>query len=95
MVQAPVFISFYFAINRMSDGIPSFHTGGDFWFTNLSAADPTYIMPVLSAATFLLSIELGGAAGAMGGGPDAGANDPQQMYMKWAMRALGGGLYTC
>lgn len=89
LVQAPVFISFYFAISRMSEGLPSFKTGGDFWFTDLSMADPTYAMPVLSAATFLLSIELGGAAGAMGGGPEGAENDPQQMYMKWFMRGLG------
>lgn len=88
-VQAPVFISFFYAINRMSDGVPSFKNGGDFWFTDLSVADPTYAMPVLSAATFLLSIELGGVAGAVGGGPTPDQNDNSQVYMKYFMRGLG------
>ena len=89
LVQAPLFISFYFAISRMSEGLPSFRDGGDFWFTDLSAADPTYILPLLSAGTFLLSIELGGAAGAMGGGGPAAEDDPSQKTMKWFMRGLG------
>lgn len=87
-VQAPLFISFYFAISRMSEGVPSFKEGGDFWFTDLSAADPMYVMPLLSAATFLLSIEFGGAAGAMGGSQVSKDTDTQQMYMKYAMRGL-------
>jgi membrane protein insertase Oxa1/YidC/SpoIIIJ len=32
---------------------------GDFWFTNLAMADPTYIFPVFNAVTFLLMVELG------------------------------------
>ena len=33
LVSAPLFVSFYFAISRMADGIGSFKDGGAFWFT--------------------------------------------------------------
>jgi YidC/Oxa1 family membrane protein insertase len=54
-VQAPVFISFFIAIQRMSAGVPSFATGGASWFTDLSVADATYALPLLSSLTFLAS----------------------------------------
>ena len=38
--------------------LPSFHTGGAAWFMVLSAADPLYIMPLLSGATFLATVEV-------------------------------------
>ena len=37
LVSAPLFVSFYFAISRMADGIGSFKDGEAFWFTDLSA----------------------------------------------------------
>ena len=43
-----MFISFFIAIQRMSAGVPSFATGGDLWFADLSAADATYALPLLS-----------------------------------------------
>ena len=48
---------FFLAIKRMSE-LPSFHTGGAAWFMDLSAADPLYIMPLLSGATFLATVEV-------------------------------------
>lgn len=38
--------------------LPSFETGGTAWFTNLAIADPMYIMPLLSGATFLATVEV-------------------------------------
>jgi len=34
-------------------------TGGMLWFTDLTATDPLYILPIASAGTFLLLIEMG------------------------------------
>ena len=74
-VQAPLFISFYFAISEMAKGVPSFASGGPDWplgpisMHDLTAADPTYIMPVLSSATFLATVELGGAGNPKPPGP--------------------------
>jgi hypothetical protein len=76
-VQAPVFISFFIAIQRMSAGVPSFATGGASWFTDLSVADATYALPLLSSLTFLASVETNPPNG----------TEPQ-VGMKWGMRAL-------
>lgn len=80
VVQAPVFISFFFAIRNMSAGVPSFKTGGDLWFHDLSVADPTYILPLLSSATFLVSVETNPPSGGQGNADNPG--------MRWGMRAL-------
>ncbi len=48
---------FFLAIKRMA-GLPSFHEGGAAWFLDLAAADPTYVMPLLSSATFLATVEV-------------------------------------
>ena len=76
-VQAPVFISFFFAIRNMSVGVPSFREGGALWFRDLSVADPTYVLPLLSSLTFLASVELNP--------PNPQQNTPA---MKWGMRGL-------
>ena len=62
LAQAPLFISFFLAIQRMAV-LPSFETGGTAWFTNLAIADPMYIMPLLSGATFLATVEVRAWAG--------------------------------
>ena len=80
LVSAPVFISFYFAISRMADGIGSFKDGGTLWFTDLSASDPTMVMPLLTSALFLASVELGAVEGMN--------NNQQGVTMKWALRGL-------
>ena len=88
-VQAPLFISFYFAISEMAKGVPSFASGGPDWplgpisMHDLTAADPTYIMPVLSSATFLATVELGGV-----GNPETSGAAQQTMMTKWGLRAL-------
>jgi len=57
LAQAPLFICFFLGIQRMAL-LPSFETGGAAWFTNLAVADPTYILPLLSGATFLATVEV-------------------------------------
>jgi membrane protein insertase Oxa1/YidC/SpoIIIJ len=42
---------------------PSFAVGGEYWFTDLTVCDPTYILPAITSATMLASIELGGDTG--------------------------------
>jgi membrane protein insertase Oxa1/YidC/SpoIIIJ len=59
MIQLPVFLSTFFGLKQMGTYFPDFATGGALWFTNLSIADPTYALPVMSAASFLLLAELG------------------------------------
>ncbi|CAJ1936406.1 unnamed protein product [Sphenostylis stenocarpa] len=56
-VQGPIFVSFFLAILNMAEKVPSFKHGGAFWFTDLSTPDALYIFPVLSALSFLMTVE--------------------------------------
>ncbi|CAA6656331.1 unnamed protein product [Spirodela intermedia] len=56
-IQGPVFISFYLAITNMVEKVPSFKDGGAFWFSDLTTADPLYMLPVLTSLTFLATVE--------------------------------------
>ena len=51
--------------------IPSMTTGGIFWFTDLTAADPSYALPIITFSMFLLAVELGSADGMQGQSPKA------------------------
>ncbi|KAJ6372777.1 hypothetical protein OIU76_027159 [Salix suchowensis] len=79
-IQAPVFISFFLAITNMAEKVPSFKSGGAFWFVDLTTADDLYIFPVLTALTFLITVECNTQEG-MEGNPAAGT-------MKNVSRAL-------
>ncbi|EGF84433.1 hypothetical protein BATDEDRAFT_34302 [Batrachochytrium dendrobatidis JAM81] len=58
IIQAPIFISVFMAIKYMAElPVPGFTTGGFGWITNLSTADPTYILPILSSIGMLITME--------------------------------------
>uniref|UniRef100_A0A7N0U1V4 Membrane insertase YidC/Oxa/ALB C-terminal domain-containing protein n=1 Tax=Kalanchoe fedtschenkoi TaxID=63787 RepID=A0A7N0U1V4_KALFE len=57
LIQGPVFICFFLAINNMVEKVPSFKNGGALWFTDLTTPDSLYIFPVLTALTFLITVE--------------------------------------
>ncbi|KAM0881243.1 hypothetical protein ACQ4PT_033064 [Festuca glaucescens] len=57
-IQGPIFMSFFFAIQNMVEKVPSLKGGGAYWFTDLTTPDELYILPVLTAATFLATVEL-------------------------------------
>lgn len=63
LVQFPVFISFFVSVRRLSLNDPSMTTGGAAWFSDLSVSDPTLMLPVISAASMLAMMELGGDTG--------------------------------
>lgn len=42
----------------MAENVPSFKNGGALWFTDLTTPDATYILPVLTAVTFLITVEV-------------------------------------
>ncbi|CAN0068098.1 unnamed protein product [Ectocarpus fasciculatus] len=58
-MQMPIFISLFMALRQMQDYFPGYCEGGALWFTDLSVADPTYVLPVLNAFSFLLMVEVG------------------------------------
>jgi YidC/Oxa1 family membrane protein insertase len=84
LVQMPIFIGIFYVIRqfggyRIGDRVvppqfESFHEGGILWFQNLSAPDPFYLLPVISALTMLAATEI-----------TAKNVDPQQ---RWLMRLL-------
>ncbi|KAJ0969343.1 hypothetical protein J5N97_022220 [Dioscorea zingiberensis] len=57
-IQGPIFVSFFMAISNMVEKVPSFKGGGAYWFTDLTTPDPSYALPVLTALTFLATVEL-------------------------------------
>jgi YidC/Oxa1 family membrane protein insertase len=67
VVQAPLFIGFFSALRGLAAAkVPSLAEGGALWFTDLTVADPTYALPVIASATFLLTVEAGAADGMEG-----------------------------
>jgi YidC/Oxa1 family membrane protein insertase len=84
LVQMPIFIGIFYVIRQFGGyslgdrtvppQYPSFHEGGILWFQNLSNADPTYLLPIISALTMLAATEI-----------TAKNIDPQQ---RWLMRLL-------
>lgn len=82
-VQAPVFIGFFSALRGFAaHKLPSLAEGGALWFTDLTVADPTYMLPALAGLSFLATVELGAADG-MEGQPEA-----TRKKMKNAMRVV-------
>lgn len=60
LAQAPLFISFFMGLRQMANTpVESMCNGGLFWFTDLTVADPFYLLPVITSATLYLTIELG------------------------------------
>ncbi|KAK9698461.1 hypothetical protein RND81_08G105900 [Saponaria officinalis] len=71
LIQGPIFISFFLAISNMAEKVPSFKNGGAFWFTDLTTPDAMYIFPVLTALSFLITVEFNMQEG-LEGNPIAG-----------------------
>jgi len=83
LVQAPVFLSFFFGIRKMAElPVTSLQTGGALWFTDLTVPDPLYLLPAMTATTFLVTIELG----------TDGVNPQQKGTIKFLFRAMAVGM---
>lgn len=80
LIQMPVMISFFMALRAMAElPVPGLLTGGLGWFTDLSAKDPYYVLPVVSAAGVMAILEAGS---------EVGAANPQSKTMKNVFRGL-------
>lgn len=86
LAQMPIFMSFFFGLQRMATDYPSLASGGMLWFEDLTVADPTYGLPLLASLSFLITIELGGEAG------QQQQNPGQAKTMKNVMRAMAVGM---
>ncbi|TYH28125.1 hypothetical protein ES288_A02G120400v1 [Gossypium darwinii] len=56
-IQMPIFIGFFLGISNMAEKMPSFKSGGAYWFIDLSTPDSLCIFPVLMALTFWITVE--------------------------------------
>ncbi|CAI9575685.1 unnamed protein product [Staurois parvus] len=80
LVQAPVFISFFVALRQMAYlPVPSMQTGGLWWFTDLSIADPYYVLPLVVTCSMWAVLELGA---------ETGVNNPNLRIMKTVFRIM-------
>ncbi|KAB5579289.1 hypothetical protein PHYPO_G00193390 [Pangasianodon hypophthalmus] len=80
LVQAPVFISFFIGLRKMAYApVPSMQTGGLWWFTDLTAADPYYILPLAVTGTMFAILELGA---------ESGVDNPNLRAMKTVFRIM-------
>ncbi|KAL8005684.1 putative membrane insertase YidC/ALB3/OXA1/COX18, membrane insertase YidC/Oxa1 [Plasmopara halstedii] len=60
--QIPVFLGFFWGLQDISKYFPEYAHEGVGWVSDLSAADPTMTLPVISSALMVASVELGGDA---------------------------------
>nr|KAJ0219567.1 hypothetical protein LSAT_V11C300133780 [Lactuca sativa] len=65
--QAPVFVSFFLAIENMVEKVPSFQNGGASWFIDLTIVDAFYILPLLAAISCWITVEFTMQKGKCGG----------------------------
>ncbi|XP_053115047.1 mitochondrial inner membrane protein OXA1L [Hemicordylus capensis] len=80
LVQAPIFISFFIALRKMAElPVPSLQTGGLWWFMDLTAADPYYVLPLTVTATMWAILELGA---------ESGVSNPNLQMMKTVFRVM-------
>ncbi|XP_030018225.1 mitochondrial inner membrane protein OXA1L isoform X3 [Sphaeramia orbicularis] len=80
MAQAPIFISFFMALRKMSYlPVPSLQTGGVLWFPDLTVADPYYILPLAVTGTMFFILELGA---------ESGIDNPNLRAMKTVFRIM-------
>ncbi|XP_076016381.1 mitochondrial inner membrane protein OXA1L [Genypterus blacodes] len=80
LVQMPVFLSFFIGLRKMADlPVPSLQTGGWLWFTDLTAADPFYILPLAVTGTMFFIVELGA---------ESGIDNPNLGMMKNVLRIM-------
>jgi YidC/Oxa1 family membrane protein insertase len=59
LIMTPMFLSVFMSVERTVVFTPSCHTGGASWFTDLAATDATWLLPVISAMTWIGTVKVG------------------------------------
>lgn len=66
LVSMPVFMSCFFGLLAMcTEGVPGMAREGAFWFPDLTAQDPYYILPIISSWAGVLVLKRGSEQGGM------------------------------
>lgn len=64
ITQIPIFYGFYKNLYGMAElKLPGFLSGGNWWFHDLTVADPYFLLPLVSSLGMGMQIALGGEAG--------------------------------
>lgn len=81
LAQAPLFISFFVGLRGMANcPVESMTHGGLWWFLDLTVPDQYFLLPIITSATMMATIELG---------VDGGRLDAQNMQlMRYFLRAV-------
>jgi len=58
--NASIFTTMFFALRGMTGPVESLKTGGTAWFYDLSAADPFFLLPLLTTSSLLVNLWIGG-----------------------------------
>lgn len=59
LFQLPIFLSVFVGVRQMANlPVESMKEGGILWFTDLTVPDPFWLLPLLTSATFLATIEV-------------------------------------
>lgn len=86
LVQMPIFLGLFYTLRKFGGTtgivgvpdtqgtVPGFSSGGTLWFADLTAPDPLYLLPILSAVTMLVSMEI--------------TNKSMEPQQRWIMRIL-------
>ncbi|KAF5329460.1 hypothetical protein D9619_009106 [Psilocybe cf. subviscida] len=57
-LQLPIQLGLFFGVQKMSEQVVQLHQSGVSWLPDLTAADPTYVLPVVFAAVVQIQIML-------------------------------------
>jgi len=87
MLGIPMFIGFFIALRRLAANMESFQTGGMLWFQDLSLADPTYILPVVSTSLQLITFEVAMRFGSTAMDTSRVPNNLMK-YIQWGLRGV-------
>ncbi|KAG8736060.1 Mitochondrial inner membrane protein oxa1 [Ceratobasidium sp. 428] len=67
LVQMPIALSFFFGIRNICNAkLATLQQGGFGWFTDLTMADPTWALPIMSSASMLVLLETSAVETAQG-----------------------------
>jgi membrane protein insertase Oxa1/YidC/SpoIIIJ len=80
----PIFISFFFGLQRMAESHAGFAHGGAFFFENLAVPDPYFVLPVMNTLLFL----------AIGESNPELKKNPQMLFGMRALSLVIGGVAT-
>lgn len=64
LLQAPVFLSFFFALRDMAKTpVESMKDGGIWWASDLTIPDPYYVLPAVACGTLYIVLKIGAESG--------------------------------